>query len=81
MIRPALALVILSTAFALTIAASPAAAQSPLGISIVHTPPAIVLPGLQINLTAVLSNATAASVTWNNGSMVPDARVPMTNLS
>ncbi|MEK6988415.1 MAG: hypothetical protein AABX97_10085 [Candidatus Thermoplasmatota archaeon] len=81
MIRPALALVVLSTAFALAMAATPAAAQSSLEISIVHTPPAIVLPGLQINLTAVLGNATAASVAWNNGSMASDARVPMTNLS
>lgn len=58
-----------------------ASAQTPAEILIDHTPPAIVLPGLQINLTAVLTNATAASVSWNNGSMSNDSWVPMSNTS
>lgn len=59
----------------------PAAAQTAGEIEILHTPPAVALPGLQINLTAVLRNATAASVSWNNGSMAQDSLVPMTNTS
>lgn len=59
----------------------PTAAAASGTIQIVHTPPSVVLPGLQINLTAVLKNATAASVTWNNGSMATDAVAPMTNTS
>lgn len=58
-----------------------ASAQTAAEIEIVHTPPAEALPGLQINLTAVLVNASAASVSWNNGSMASDSLVPMTNTS
>lgn len=58
-----------------------AAAPSPSEITIDHAPPSVVLPGLQINLTAVLTNATLAVVTWNNGTLSKDAEVPMTNTS
>lgn len=66
---------------ALTPASYPAAALSSTDIGISHTAPAVVLPGLQINLTAILTNATSASVSWNNGSMAVDGVVPMTNTS
>jgi hypothetical protein len=52
---------------------------SSIGIS--HTPPQGVRPGAQISLSAVLTNATAGWITWRNGTMTSDARVPMTNLS
>lgn len=66
---------------AVVLGSSGVSAQSASVIEILHTPPAVALPGLQINLTAVLSNATAASVGWNNGSMAVDSVVPMTNTS
>lgn len=50
-------------------------------ILIVHTPPGTAVPGLQIYLTAVLSDATSGRVAWRNGTMTADALVPMTNLS
>ncbi len=59
-------------------AAAPVAATD---IGLVHTPPADVTPGLQIYLTAVLENATTATVVWRNSTMSEDAVAPMTNLS
>lgn len=58
----------------------PAAAQ-PGDVTLVHSPPEGVTPGHQVYLTAVLTNATAASIAWRNDSMTSNAIVPMTNLS
>src|SRR3990172_7407274 len=58
-----------------------AGAQAPGEVGIVHPPPASPVPGIQIELTALLRNATSAEVRWNDGSMAGDAIVPMTNLS
>ncbi len=44
-------------------------------------PPSVVTPGVQIYITATLTNATAATITWRNGTMGSDQLVPMTNLS
>jgi len=77
----ALYLILIVTLVAWASGPNLATAQTASEIEIDHTPPAIVLPGLQVNLTAVLTNATEASVTWNNGSMSSDSQVPMTNTS
>lgn len=79
--RLVLCFLIALAAAALVPGSSPAGALSTSDIGISHTAPSVVLPGLQINLTAVLTNATAASVSWNNGSMAVDGLVPMTNRS
>ncbi len=79
--RAAWALALLFVFGSLVGGPGPATAQSGSDITIAHTPPTVVLPGLQINLTAVLSNATSGSVKWNNGSMSADALAPMTNTS
>jgi hypothetical protein len=50
-------------------------------IGISHTPPNGIRPGNQIYLTAVLTNATAATIKWRNSTMTADETVPMTNLS
>ena len=50
-------------------------------VRIVHEPPQGVTPGMQVYLTAVLTNATAAEVTWRNSTMTSGLGVPMTNLS
>lgn len=50
-------------------------------VGIVHTPPTSAVPGQQINLLAVLKNATSAIVLWNNGSLPKAVTIPMTNLS
>ncbi|HLE46638.1 MAG TPA: hypothetical protein VI915_06630 [Thermoplasmata archaeon] len=50
-------------------------------VKIVHEAPQGVTPGMQAYLTAVLTNATAAEITWHNGTMTTDLRAPMTNLS
>lgn len=77
----AVALVLVLSLGAILPMAGTAAGQATSEIGIAHTPPTVVLPGLQINLTAVLTNATGASVTWNNGSMAADSLAPMTNTS
>jgi hypothetical protein len=56
-----------------------AAGAGPVGIA--HTPPTSTLPGQQIDLRATLTNATSASVLWNNGSLAKAATLPMTNTS
>ena len=50
-------------------------------IGISHSPPNGVRPGNQIYLTAVLTNATTATIKWRNSTMTVDETVPMTNLS
>lgn len=50
-------------------------------IGIVPHPPSVVAPGVQIYITATLTNATAASITWKNGTMTGEEKAPMTNLS
>lgn len=74
-------LCVLGAFLAMAVVAPLATAQSAGSVGIVHTPPASPLPRLQIDLTAILKNATSAVVLWNNGSMSKAATVPMTNLS
>lgn len=62
-------------------ALAPVVAAAPGGVEIAHTPPDGAPPGQQIDLVAVLRNATSASVAWNNGSLPKPALLPMTNLS
>ncbi len=50
-------------------------------VKIAHDPPQGVTPGSQVYISAVLTNATVAEITWRNGTMTADKRVPMTNLS
>jgi len=50
-------------------------------IGIAHDPPEGVAPGVQIYVSATLTNATRATVLWRNSTMAADERVPMTNLS
>ncbi len=50
-------------------------------VGIVHTPSKGVIPGVQIYVVATLTNASAATVAWRNGTMTADERVPLTNLS
>lgn len=72
-------LLLLSLVVAFASYAVPVQAASPLAV--VHSPPEAVVPGTQIYLTAVLENASSASLAWRNASMAADAVVPMTNLS
>ncbi|HLE55175.1 MAG TPA: hypothetical protein VI999_08060 [Thermoplasmata archaeon] len=81
MIRRAWRLAILGSLALIAALAPLAGAQAPGEVGIVHTPPASPVPGIQIELTALLRNATSAEVRWNDGSMAGDAIVPMTNLS
>ncbi len=78
MTRAAVLAVLGSLLLLVSLAPLAAAAAGP--VSIAHTPPTA-LPGQQIDLQAVLTNATSAVVLWNNGSMAQAASVPMTNLS
>lgn len=78
--RLVLVLVLLAT-MALVLTHARVAAQDASDITIVHTPPTGVIPGFQIYVTAVLTNATSASVAWQNSSMSADEVAPMTNLS
>jgi len=50
-------------------------------VSILHAPPTEAVPGTQVYLTALLLNATSATLSWRNATMAADALVPMTNLS
>src|SRR5512136_670268 len=59
----------------------PFAAEAQGPVHIAHTPPSFAAPGQQIDLLAVLTNASSAVVVWNNGSLAKAATVPMTNLS
>jgi len=59
----------------------PAGSDAAPVVAIVHAPPGDAVPGVQVYLTAVLLNATSATVAWRNGTMVADATAPMTNLS
>ena len=56
-----------------------AAAAGP--VRIVYTPPTSAAPNQQIDVVAVLVNATSAVVLWNNGSLKQAASLPMTNVS
>ena len=78
MSRPSILAVLL---LILSAAAIPtfAAAASP--VRILHTPPASAAPNQQIDVVAVVVNATSAVVLWNNGTLKQAAAVPMTNLS
>lgn len=71
----------LSTAVILAAFSTPAAAEGVPPVSITHTAPSGVIPDRQVYLTAVLTNATAATVLWRNSTMTADEVVPMTNLS
>ena len=74
-------LTILAILVAATLAPSLAAAAGAGPVHIIHTPPSSATPGRQIEIDAVLENATSAVVLWNNGSLAAAATVPMTNLS
>lgn len=58
-----------------------AAAQAPGDIQIVHVAPSGIVTGLQIYLTAEMTNATSATIAWRNDTMSADSIVPMTNLT
>lgn len=53
----------------------------PSDIRIAHDPPKGVVPGSQAYVTAVLTNATAATIAWHTAANASDSLVPMTNLS
>lgn len=72
---------IVAAAALLAVAAPRAGAEGIPPIGIVHTPPSGTLPGHQIYLSAVITNATAAIVSWRNDTMTSDGLVPMTNLT
>ena len=74
-------LAILAVAAILLPLSTPAAGQGVPAIGILHTPPTGVGPGHQVYLSAVLTNATVATVAWRNDTMTLDDVVPMTNLS
>ncbi len=65
----------------LLVASVPLASAASGAVTISHTPPSSATPGQQIDVVAVLTNATSATVHWNNGTLPAAATVPMTNLS
>lgn len=77
----AAALALLAVVLLGALAPLPASAAAVGAITIAHTPPDAATPGQQIDLVAVLTNATSARVQWNNGTLAAAATVPMTNLS
>jgi hypothetical protein len=74
-------LAILAILLAVALAPSFASAASSSPVHIIHTPPSSAAPNRQIEIDAVLENATSAVILWNNGSLPKPAAVPMTNLS
>ncbi|HYM40912.1 MAG TPA: hypothetical protein VEY12_12360 [Thermoplasmata archaeon] len=74
-------LAVLAILVAAALVPSLSAAASSGSVHIIHTPPSSAAPGRQIEIDAVLVNATSAIVLWNNGSLAKPATVPMTNLS
>lgn len=71
----------LAVAAVLITFAVPAAGQGVPPITVVHTAPVGATPGHQIYLSAILTNATSATIVWRNDTMTADAIVPMTNTS
>lgn len=74
-------LALLALVSVLAVLPAPAFADGVPPIGIQHTPPTSAVPGSQIYLTAVLTNATTATVVWRNDTMTSDDVMPMTNLS
>ena len=72
---------VLTSLVLLLVTLVPFAARAQGPVHIAHTPPSFAAPGQQIDLLAVLTNASSAVVVWNNGSLAKAATVPMTNLS
>ena len=81
MTRRLAVLLVLSACALLAAAATPVTAEGNPPIRIDHVAPTGTLPGYQIYLKAVLTNATSARVLWRNATMAADAIVPMTNLT
>lgn len=75
------AILVLGTLALLVSSVPGASAGATSTIQIVHVAPTGIVPGLQIYLTAELTNATSASIAWRNDTMSADGIVPMTNLT